>query len=400
MRVRHRRPAPSGGGGATWEVRPLDDAHAHPLLHQQAPTRAAVYHERDTWPERVRAQGEANVEVRMRRLLGQEAVGHEIHRRVRSSRGAHRVLVSALSFLVAAVSGPALLAQTSDEVPARESTPRYALDRAALVRLLEQERRARKMPGLRAAVRLPSGEVVRAAVGLADKKTELSLDDDIGMPGGSTGKTFAATLTMLLVEDGMLSLDDRAARWLAEEDWFRRLPNADTMQVRHLLSHSAGIRDYIDTSGFYVSMIVRNLRRGSARYEPEELIEFVADRRPLFPVGEGFHYTDAGYLVFGRVIEAASGRDYFDLLEERILRPLELDEIRPVRESILTGVAMGYTGGARSIKKNGRMKFDPSSEWTGGGLVTTPTMLVEFFGALAEGRVVSEQSLEQMIHGG
>lgn len=46
------------------------------------------------------------------------------------------------------------------------------------------------------------------------------------------------------------------------------------------------------------------------------------------------------------------------------------------------------------------MKFDPSSEWTGGGLVTTPTMLVEFFGALAEGRVVKPGSLDLMLEGG
>ncbi len=46
------------------------------------------------------------------------------------------------------------------------------------------------------------------------------------------------------------------------------------------------------------------------------------------------------------------------------------------------------------------MKLDPSSEWTGGGLTTNPTMLVEFFGALAEGRVVEPESLQLMVHEG
>ena len=46
------------------------------------------------------------------------------------------------------------------------------------------------------------------------------------------------------------------------------------------------------------------------------------------------------------------------------------------------------------------MKIDPSSEWTGGGLVTNPTMLVKFYGALSEGRVVQPESLAQMIEGG
>lgn len=46
------------------------------------------------------------------------------------------------------------------------------------------------------------------------------------------------------------------------------------------------------------------------------------------------------------------------------------------------------------------MKFDPSSEWTGGGLTTNPTMLVRFFAALAEGRVVKPDRLAQMLDAG
>lgn len=46
------------------------------------------------------------------------------------------------------------------------------------------------------------------------------------------------------------------------------------------------------------------------------------------------------------------------------------------------------------------MKFDPSSEWTGGGLVTTPLMLVKFYGALANGQIVDPKSLTQMIEYG
>ena len=67
---------------------------------------------------------------------------------------------------------------------------------------------------------------------------------------------------------------------------------------------------------------------------------------------------------------------------------------------MLPGITPGYTGGARNLKKDGRMKFDPSSEWTGGGLATNPTMLVQFFGALAEGRVVESGSFAQMLDGG
>ncbi len=276
----------------------------------------------------------------------------------------------------------------------------FGIDQAALTTLLEDARSEMKMPGVRAAVRLADGRIVRAAVGLADVEANIPLNDTIGMPGGSTGKTFVAALTMLLVEDGTLSLDDPASKWLGDTPWYNRLPNADEIRVRHLLSHTAGISDYAGTVRFQLALVWRVLRRGSAQFEPEELIGFVLDGEPPFPVGEGYRYTDAGYLVLGRLIEAASGRTYYDLLDERILTPQDLDEVRPADQSVLPRITPGYQGGVRNLKKDGRMKFDPTSEWTGGGLTTNPTMLVEFYAALAEGRVVEPESFAQMLNAG
>ena len=273
-----------------------------------------------------------------------------------------------------------------------------ALDQAELTALLEDARAEMDMPGLRAAVRMADGRLVRAAVGLADIEADIPLDDTVGMPGGSTGKTFVSVLTMLLVEDGVLSLDDPAARWLAGTNWYGKLPNAADIRVRHLLSHSSGIDDYPGTVAFQVKSMWRALRRG--RFEPEELIGMVQNRKPLFPAGEGFRYTDAGYLVLGRLIEAASGRAYYDLLHERILEPLGLDQVRPQDRSVLPDITPGYSRGARNLRKDGTMKFDPSSEWTGGGLTTNPTMLVQFHAALAEGRIVQPERLAQMLDGG
>jgi len=273
-----------------------------------------------------------------------------------------------------------------------------ALDETTLGAILEETRAEMKMPGLRAAVRFPDGRVVRAAVGLTDREADLPLDDRVRMPGGSTGKTFVAALTMLLVEEGVLSLDDPASKWLGDREWYRRLPNADEIRVRHLLSHSAGLGDYPGTMRFRVRMVWRAIRRGG-RFEPKELIGFIG-RKPLYPVGSGYAYTDAGYLGLGKVIEAATGRAYYDLLRERILEPHGLDEIGLQDRSVLPDITPGYTMGARNLREDGTMKFDPSSEWTGGGLTTNPTMLVEFYGALVEGSIVQPESLAAMLESG
>ena len=277
--------------------------------------------------------------------------------------------------------------------------PVLALDPATLAALLEDARAEMEMPGLRAAVRFPDGRIVRASVGLADVEEAISLDDTVRMPGGSTGKTFVAALTMLLVEDGVLSLDDPASKWLGDAAWYERVPNSEDIQVRHLLSHSAGIGDYPRSFRYRMKSIYRAIRHGTIRFEPEELIAF-AGRKPLFPAGEGFSYTDSGYLVLGRLIEAATGRACFDLLRERILEPQGLHQVGLQDRSVLPDITPGYMHGARNLRDDGTMKIDPSSEWTGGGLTTNPTMLVEFYGALTGGRIVQPEGLARMLDGG
>lgn len=275
-----------------------------------------------------------------------------------------------------------------------------ALDANALAAELDRTRAAEEMPGLRAAVRTPDGVIVTAAVGEADPATGQPLDDTIGMPGGSTGKTFVAALALLLVEDGVLRLDDPVSKWLGDRDWFEDLPNAETLTVEHLLTHSGGMHDWIDSWRFHTRMVFRVIGEGSAWFTPEELIGYTLRKRPKFPAGEGYDYTDTSYLVLGRVIEAASGRDYYDLLREHILEPQGLDRIRPQDRSVLPDIAMGHMGRDPVLKKDGRMKLDPRTEWTGGGLVTDPVMLVSFYAALAEGRVVAPASLATMIDSG
>lgn len=274
------------------------------------------------------------------------------------------------------------------------------LDQDALSELLTPIQSEFKMPGLRAAVLCADGSLIQSAVGLADMENNIPLNHEIGMPGGSTGKSFAATLVMLLVEAGTLTLNDLASEWIGDEPWFRSLPNNEYIRVRHLLSHSSGLSDYPDTRKYIIFSIWRALRHGSIRFTRDELIEMVANKMPLFPVGEGFAYTDSGYLVLGKIIEAATGRDYYELLQDLVLEPQNLHQIRPQDDSVLPDITPGYTRGARNLRKDGTMKMDPTSEWTGGGLVTNPTMLVRFFGALARGDIVKPESFDLMKDSG
>ncbi len=280
------------------------------------------------------------------------------------------------------------------------SFPQTKLEKASLTNYLEGKLVEMDLPGLRAAVRYPDGLILPSAVGMADKEFNIVLDDTIGMPGGSTGKTFVATLTMMLIDEGVLSLDDPIKKWVGHEPWYKQLPQADKIQVKHLLSHSSGISDYPFKFGFTMKFLYRVIKNRSAYFTPSELIEYAATEKPSFLPGNGYIYTDPGYLVLGKVIESATGVDYYKLLGERILKPNGLHQIRPQDKTILSNIATGYAAGARNLREDGTMKYDPHAEWTGGGLITNPTMLVKFYAGLAAGNIIPMDKVQAMIHSG
>jgi len=274
------------------------------------------------------------------------------------------------------------------------------INQDSLIGFLEETHIRENMPGLRAAIRYPNGQIIRASTGYANRELEITLNNTIGMPGGSTGKTFVAVLTMMLIQEGVISLDDPISLYVGNTTWFKQLPNGEKIKVKHLLSHSCGIRYYPDTFAFTRKMIWRVIRHGSVKFSPEELIQMIQHKKPRFEPSLGFGYTDAGYLILGRVIESATGKSYYELLDEKILKVHNLTQIRAQDESIMKNVAMGYMANSPAINKHGKMKFDPSSEWTGGGLITNPTMLVKFYGKLVDGEIVEPGLFKKMISDG
>jgi D-alanyl-D-alanine carboxypeptidase len=145
---------------------------------------------------------------------------------------------------------------------------------------------------------------------------------------------------------------------------------------------------------------------GDAAIEPEEAIAFVHDAEPLFPAGSGWAYTDTGYLILGLVIEYVSGRSFYDLVDERFLEPLGLDDTAPSDRPDLPGLAVGYVAEdnpfglpQRTADDNGRLLWDPGMEWTGGGFLSTSRDLALWGQALLGGEAMETPYLDHLLDG-
>ncbi|MBY0275138.1 serine hydrolase [Candidatus Binatia bacterium] len=81
---------------------------------------------------------------------------------------------------------------------------------------------------------------------------------------GSATKTYVASLVLLLVDDGLLTLSDPVTRWIPD------VPGGDAVQVQHLLHHTSEISDYTGDPGF----LADSLRH--RKYTPRELLDIAS----------------------------------------------------------------------------------------------------------------------------
>jgi D-alanyl-D-alanine carboxypeptidase len=205
----------------------------------------------------------------------------------------------------------------------------------------------------------------------------------------SITKTFTASLILLLHDENSLRLDATLSRW------FPRIARAQRISLRQLLNHTAGIRDYGPIRAYHESV------RASPS-QPWTFERFAAetfDKGLSFEPGQGWAYSNPGYMLLKRILEDVTGRSYRDLVAERIAQPLGLSRTF-VAESIadLQSLAMGTScalsvdGAARDVREH----YHPG--WVSHGvLASTTSDVVRFLDALFQGRLISRRSLDEMM---
>ncbi len=289
------------------------------------------------------------------------------------------------------------------------SVARIAENRAPLPagigETLDSLRRRYGVPGVIAAWSTPDGGPETVAVGVADPDRGDPLPGNGRMLAGSIGKSFVAATVLALAGEGKLELDDPLEKWLGDRPWFARLPNGESITLRHLLTHSAGIPDHVYDPDFQSTWAALRQEPGSP-FQPEDLVGFVLGEPPLFPAGEGWAYTDTGYVLLGLVVEDVVQGDLFLEIGRRFLDPLDLDRTDPSDEPRLADLLPGWVdpqnpfGLPRStLSDDGTLAWDPAVEWAGGGLVSHPEDLVRWGIALFTGQAMATPYLAELESG-
>ncbi len=165
---------------------------------------------------------------------------------------------------------------------------------------------------------IENGQRGLAAAGIRARGTTVGVTRQDQWHIGSNAKSMTATLVARLVEAGFVGWNDTVGRHLCDLDPH---PELAAVTFEMLLAHRGGVRADIglqlrrELSGMRAD-VVSDRRRYAA-----EVLGKAPENRP----GTAFHYSNAGYVVVGAMLEAATGQTWEELIEDWVFVPLTLE---------------------------------------------------------------------------
>jgi CubicO group peptidase (beta-lactamase class C family) len=220
--------------------------------------------------------------------------------------------------LVAAACAPpdAVPAGKADYAPARFTDPnRVARLKAALPEvdsLFKAFQRDNRVPGIAYGVLIDGRLVHTGTSGLRDIERNAPVDSASVFRIASMTKSFTALAILKLRDEGKLSLDDPAERFVPELGSLA-YPTTDSprLTIRHLLSHAEGFPEDNPWGD-------QQLNRTD-----DEMAAMMRSGIPFSnPPGIAYEYSNYGFAILGRIVAKVTGQPYATWLKPNILEPL------------------------------------------------------------------------------
>ncbi len=217
-------------------------------------------------------------------------------------------------------------------------------------------------------------------IGFADVENKIRADERTKYRIGSISKTFTAVLILKAWEEQKLNLDQPI------DKWFTRFPNGNKITIRHLLYHRSGIGNFTNAkqyTSYYTSP-----------QSKDQMISHIINSGIEFEPGSKTQYSNSNYVLLTYILEDVYGKSYAELVREYITLP--------------AGLQNTYVFDRIDVEENECKSYHYKGSWVeapqthfsvalgAGGLVSTSIDLVQFAGALFNGKLLSDESLAEM----
>lgn len=202
---------------------------------------------------------------------------------------------------------------------------------------------------------------------------------------GSSSKQFTGFALALLASRGKLSLDDDVRKYIPElKDFGKKIT------LRHLLSHTTGYREFINT------LLIDGRQILEGDYVASDEAIKVVNRQPTLQnePGAEFNYNNTAFSLATIVVERVTGRPFPEWMRDEVFLPLGMTKtlVRGNPGQIVPGSSVGYIAGDFGFRE----VRDLHASAGAGGIYTTPGDVAKWLSNLKTGKLGGPALIKEM----
>lgn len=226
-----------------------------------------------------------------------------------------------------------------------------------------------------------NGKIIyRRSTGFSDAVNSIKSNENTKYRIGSISKSFTAVLVLKGVEQRKLNLNQTIKKF------FPSIKNAEKITIQNLLNHQSGIHDFTDQDDYRTW--------NTQSMTEKQMTEVIAKGGSDFNPGSMAEYSNSNYVLLTYILEKIYKKSYSELLEKYITKPI--------------GLKNTYFGSSINTANNECRSYSFEGDWKesdetdtsialgAGGIISTPSDLIQFSDALFEGKILKKESLEKM----
>lgn len=212
----------------------------------------------------------------------------------------------------------------------------------------------------------------------------------------SITKAFTSVLILQLVEQGKIDLNRTFKNYLPDY----KGEAGDKVTIHQLLNHTSGMKntdsvpslEYVVKNGFPLYQLP---------HTSDEILEKYCSEKLANEPGKAFDYNNADYIVLGKIIERLYGKNYEQILREKILEPLQMRDSGMMHQpNIVANLADTYFYRDDSKTLTNDLPFYTENVYAAGAMYSTAADVLKFSDALFGGKLLKKETLEQMFTAG
>ncbi len=235
-------------------------------------------------------------------------------------------------------------------------------------------------PALSVAVGMDGKLVWASASGLANMDDEIEATPATAFRIGSTSKAVTSVGLGILLEQQRLALHDTVPSEILDQG----------ITISQLASHTSGIRNY----GMCLCFPVWEYHNNDAYSSVEEAVAIFRDDPLLFDPGTNFSYSSYNFTALSAVMEHAAGTSFTQFMENNVFRKSGMNNTAFDHQQVSIERAEFYDLKEAEYKK--AFPVDNSNKWAGGGMISTPSDLVNLGNSILTGEIIKNETFHKL----